>query len=88
MRLSIFIASVIELSYATEPEEEEEEEEEEEDLDALVKELLVHVHCFDGSVVRRLKLGPKGHSPSGTMDFYCFCTRWSQSCTRVVRYLC
>ena len=49
MRLSIFIASMIQLSYATEPEEEEEEE----DLDALVKELLVHVHCFDGSVVRR-----------------------------------
>ena len=60
MRLSIFIASVIELSDAM-----AQEEEEEQDLDALVKELLVHVHCFDGSVVRRLKLGPKGHRPSG-----------------------
>ena len=60
MRLSIFIASAIELSYAMAQEEEEEEQ----DLDALVKELLVHVHCFDGSVVRRLKLGAKGHRPS------------------------
>ena len=70
MCLSIFIASVIELSYAM-----AQEEEKKEDLDALVKESLVHVHCFDGSVVRRSKMVPRVIVPQETMDFSCFFTR-------------